>query len=110
MTKQQLGDLKGPLSLDSALRLAFEAGVSYGIASHPDFTQIHEPGAVVCEAIMRAARKRGREKTTGRFDTRAQLVERVLYLYQDTSCSNARIARNCHISETTVAKIIKEKK
>jgi hypothetical protein len=62
----------------------------------------------------KSGRKRGKPKgrglTTGRFNTRKELVDKILFLHEDTSCSCARIARNCEISETTVAKIIENKK
>lgn len=50
-----------------------------------------------------------RKKATGRFDTREELVQHVLFLELNTSCSAAQIARNVHVSETTVANIVKSK-
>lgn len=50
---------------------------------------------------------KGHKLTTGRFDTREELVDKIIFLYNDTSCSNPMIACNCKISETTVARIIK---
>jgi len=51
----------------------------------------------------------GRKKTTGRFETREELVQKVLFLYINTSCSDIQIALNVKVSETTVASIIKNK-
>lgn len=48
----------------------------------------------------------GRPLTTGRFETRAELLERIRFLWQDTSCNQATIARNCHVSPPVVGKII----
>lgn len=50
-----------------------------------------------------------RPKTTGRFDTRSELLERVRFLWQDTSCNQATIARNCHVSAMTISKIINDR-
>ena len=52
MTKEQLKH-KQPIELRVALRLAFDAGCSYGIASHKDFVQIHEPCERVVDALAR---------------------------------------------------------
>jgi hypothetical protein len=52
MTKEQLKH-KRPIELRVALRLAFDAGCSYGIASHKDFVQIHEPCNRVVDALVR---------------------------------------------------------
>ena len=51
----------------------------------------------------------GRPKTTGRFETRAELVERVRSLYFDTDLSMAAVARNCKVS-AGVANDIYERK
>jgi len=48
----------------------------------------------------------GRPKTTGRFDTRRELLERIRYLWEDTSCNQSTIARNCRVSAPTVSLII----
>ena len=50
MTKEQLKHTR-PIDLRVALRLAFDAGCSYGIASHKDFVQIHEPCNSVVDAL-----------------------------------------------------------
>lgn len=50
----------------------------------------------------------GRPRAKGRFDTRDELEERVEYLWKETDCQQAQIARNCQVSETTVANIIKQ--
>lgn len=52
---------------------------------------------------------RGRHKTTGRFNTRSELENEVWWLYKNTSCSDARIARNTGVSTTTVGNILKTK-
>jgi len=41
----------GSIDLRSALKLAFEAGCNFGIASHKDFVQIHEPCDIVVDAL-----------------------------------------------------------
>ena len=50
MTKEQLNHTR-PIDIRAALRLAFDAGCSYGIASHKDFVQIHEPCDRVVDAL-----------------------------------------------------------
>lgn len=52
MTNEQLKHVK-PVDLVTALRMAFDAGNSYGIASHRDFVQRHEPKGPVCDALVR---------------------------------------------------------
>jgi len=52
MTKEQLKHTQ-TLDLRVALRMAFNAGCSYGIASHKDFVQIHEPCDRVVDALAR---------------------------------------------------------
>jgi len=79
----------------------------YEITPHDIRFQIKE-----VETKKRKGARRTR-RTTGRFGTRKELVERILFLYQDPTCSNARIARNCNVSEAseaTVGKIIRTKK
>lgn len=51
----------------------------------------------------------GRPKTTGRFETRAELVERVRNLYHNTSLSMAAVGRNCKVSFSTANSIIESK-
>ena len=41
-----------PLDVRAALTRAFNAGVSFGIASHKDFVQIHEPVHVVVQSLV----------------------------------------------------------
>ena len=48
----------------------------------------------------------GRRKTTGRFDTREELEERVLYLYHATDNNMSQIAKTCQVSQPVVSKII----
>ena len=48
----------------------------------------------------------GRPKTTGRFRTRREMLERIYFLWTSTSCNQAAIARNCRVSGTTVSKLI----
>ncbi len=50
MTNEQLKHTR-PLDMRDALRLAFDAGCAYGIASHKDFVQIHEPCDRVVDAL-----------------------------------------------------------
>lgn len=50
-----------------------------------------------------------RPKTTGRFSTRRELLERVRFLWQETSCHQAAIARACQVSDTTIHNIIKDR-
>jgi len=49
---------------------------------------------------------RGRKPSTGRFETRCELVEHVLFLYHQTSCNMDRIGRNVGIACGSVSKII----
>lgn len=49
---------------------------------------------------------RGRRKTTGRFDRRDKLENTVLWMYHYCNRSIADIAKNTHVSEATVTKII----
>jgi hypothetical protein len=51
----------------------------------------------------------GRPRTTGRFETRAELVERVRYLYFETDLSLSSVARNCRVSDQTANNIIESK-
>jgi len=51
MTKNQLAKL-GMVDLREALRVAFDAGSAYGIASHKDFRQIHAPKEDVVEILF----------------------------------------------------------
>jgi hypothetical protein len=50
MTKAELHNLPR-VALWQALRLAFDAGCSYGIASHKDFVQTHEDCETVCSTL-----------------------------------------------------------
>jgi hypothetical protein len=50
MTEKQL-KITLPIDLRQALRLAYDAGCSYGIASHEHFKQIHEPRDKVVEVL-----------------------------------------------------------
>ena len=58
MTKEQL-EVDRPLDTISALHLAFDAGCSFGIASHKDFVQIHEPRKPVCDSLLARIRIAG---------------------------------------------------
>jgi len=51
----------------------------------------------------------GRPKTTGRFDTRAELVERVRNLYFQTDLTMSAVARNAKVSQATANNIIESK-
>jgi len=53
MTKDQLKHTR-TIDLQVALRMAFDAGCSYGIASHKEFVQIHEP----CDSVVAALARR----------------------------------------------------
>ena len=50
-----------------------------------------------------------RPKTTGRFRTRRELVEKIHFLWTVTSCNQSTIARNCRVSQPTICNIIDEK-
>lgn len=54
----------------------------------------------------------GRPLTTGRYETRKELVERVLHLYYKSkfNVSMNRIASICRISSATVCAIVEGKK
>lgn len=49
------------------------------------------------------------KKTTGRFQTRQELEEKIVYLYKETDCGVSRIARNVGVSEGTVDSILERK-
>lgn len=60
-------------------------------------------------AASDALRKpRGRPPATGRFSTRQQLVDKVLFLGQVQRLSDSAIARNCRVSAVTVWRILRE--
>lgn len=46
------------------------------------------------------------KKTTGRFKTREELVERVAFLFNQGELSNEKMGESCGVSATTIAKII----
>lgn len=48
----------------------------------------------------------GRPKTTGRFRTRAELVDRVRHLYHETPMSVSSVASHCEISPVTAHTIL----
>jgi len=50
----------------------------------------------------------GRKATTGRFDTRDKLVEKIIFLYYETDCNMSQIGRNVGINGAAVSKIIDE--
>jgi len=52
---------------------------------------------------------RGPKLTTGRFETRQELIECINFMYWDGDRSVAACARNTHISETTAAKLVMSK-
>ena len=63
------------------------------------------------EYLARAGvRKRGRRRTTGRFDTREELEERVCRLNDINGLSYERIGKSCGVSATCVVNILKERK
>lgn len=51
----------------------------------------------------------GRPKTTGRFETRAELVDRVHHLNERNGLSVSGIARSCGISPVTADTILEHK-
>jgi DNA-binding transcriptional regulator LsrR (DeoR family) len=55
-------------------------------------------------------KKRGRSPTTGKFQTRKELVNAVCFYYHKTNQHQAQVARTCQVSEGTVARIIATKK
>jgi hypothetical protein len=60
MTRQRLESLKGQkMTVELALELAFGAGSARAIASHAEFTQIHEPSEVVVPALLEMLEKDG---------------------------------------------------
>jgi len=56
MTKDELRRTT-PLDIKAALTIAFHAGESYGMASHKDFVQLHEPVSTVVDSLMRRLNK-----------------------------------------------------
>lgn len=52
---------------------------------------------------------RGRQLTTGRFETRQELEAYVDHLWLDSNADQATIARACRISQATASKIISRK-
>jgi hypothetical protein len=52
MTKKQLDNLSS-MSLQQALLRAFDAGCSYGIASHIDFVQNQPDRTTVCDTLLK---------------------------------------------------------
>ena len=50
----------------------------------------------------------GRQIETGRFDTRKQLEEKIMFLSNHTSCTLVQIARNTEVSTSLISKIIKK--
>lgn len=59
-----------------------------------------------CLKRISTLKRSGRRMTTGRFDTREELVEKVKFLHEHTSCSLSDIARNTEISVGTVSRIL----
>jgi len=55
MTKKQLDNLSS-MSLQQALLRAFDAGCSYGIASHIDFVQNQPDRTTVCDTLLKLIR------------------------------------------------------
>jgi len=55
---------------------------------------------------MNQQMKRGRKQTTGRFESRRLLEEKVMFLRNYTTCAVPDIARNVQVSEATVTDII----
>jgi transposase len=51
-------------------------------------------------------KKMGRPKTTGRFATRQELLDRIWMLYENGGMSLNGIARSCKVSNTTVSHVI----
>jgi hypothetical protein len=62
MTEKQL-KITLPIDLRQALRLAYDAGCSYGLASHEEFKQIHAVRDKVVEVLERrlALLKQGKD-------------------------------------------------
>ena len=52
---------------------------------------------------------KGRKKTTGRFDSREELVKEVWIRYHTTPQNVAQIARFCRVSDSTVHNILTSK-
>jgi len=49
---------------------------------------------------------RGRKKTTGRYDSREELVEWIWYYYKETDANLTDISKICKVSTVTVSKIL----
>ena len=65
-----------PLDVRAALTRAFNAGVSFGIASHKDFVQIHEPVHVVVQSLVGRVCKHHCPACVGEMDDARQVIER----------------------------------
>jgi hypothetical protein len=50
----------------------------------------------------------GRKRSTGRFETREELIEKIRFLYQVTDRNMSQIAENVGVAAPTVARIIDE--
>lgn len=50
----------------------------------------------------------GRKKTTGKYDTREELIEKVIGFKTQRGLSDTSIARICQVSAGTVANILNE--
>lgn len=48
-------------------------------------------------------KSKGRPKSTGRYDTKEELVQNVHYYWHETKQNQAQVARTTGVSETTVA-------
>jgi hypothetical protein len=61
-------------------------------------------------ALCGPPKPKGRQLVTGNFNTRKELVERVLFLYHDTACNMSQIGRSCGVTQATVNSIVENKR
>ena len=53
---------------------------------------------------------KGRKPTTGKFATRDELEQSVIFYYRKTGQHQAQVARTCGVSEGVVARILEAQK
>lgn len=51
-----------------------------------------------------------RQPSTGKYKTRAELIQSIHFFYYHTNQNQAQVARTTGVSETTIASILKTKK
>ncbi len=95
-SKAKLMDLEGTSIQELMFRLMESGCCGFTVTKH-------EPMERVAQHMNKQS---GRKLTTGRFDTREQLEERVRWYYRNTDMNQTEIAKNCNVSTSTVAKIL----